>query len=128
MPDFKKLFMQSASNLVVEDTYISNDLYRVQTNVNMKPAASSPFMASGTALTKIYGLDDVVAKIQQDAQTNPALQSAMQVLPMLQMFGQQKDENGKKVFVYDFKLENDGKMLLNGNDMSAMMGGGMPPQ
>lgn len=128
MPDFKKLFMESNAKLLLQDTYISNDLYRITTDVNMMPAPTSPYMAKGTALTKIYGLPELAAKIQQDAQSNPQLAAAAQPLAMLQMFGQQKEENGAKVFVYDLQLQDGGQVLLNGTDMMQMMGGGTPPQ
>jgi hypothetical protein len=128
MPDFKKLFLESNAKLLLQDTYISNDLYRITTDVNMMPAPNSPYMAKGTALTKIYGLPELAAKIQQDAQSNPQLAAAAQPLAMMQMFGQQKEEDGKKVFVYDLQLQEGGQVLLNGTDLMQMMGGGMPPQ
>lgn len=129
-PNFEDIFMNSNAKLILEETYIGNDLYRFQSDVNLSTAPNSPFMLKGKALTKIFGLQELVAKLQQDVQASqdPAFQaqaqSAMQFLPMLQMFGQQQDENGKKVYVYDFDLTDNGQILLNGNDMSAMMGGG----
>ena len=128
LPDFKQMILQSDSKVILENTYVGNDLYRIQTDVNVSMAPNSAYMVKGNAVTKITGLEDLLAKIQQDVSSSqdPAFQAqgqqALGMLAMVQMMGQAKEENGKKVHVYDFQLQENGQMLLNGTDLAQIMG------
>jgi hypothetical protein len=50
-----------------------------------------------------------------------------QGLTMMQAMGQRIEDGGVVTHIYDLELTPDGRTLLNGNDMSAMMGGMMAP-
>lgn len=88
--------------------------------------------AVGGAEVVLRGLDAAAEamKPKPGAQPNPEAQEALGMIAMLQAMGQQgKDEAGKDVRSYAFELTEDGRVLLNGADMSAMMGlGGQPAE
>ncbi|WP_431861620.1 hypothetical protein [Azospirillum sp.] len=81
--------------------------------------------AVGGAEVILRGLDSAAEalKPKPGAQPDPGTQETLGMIAMLQAMGQQgKDEAGKDIRTYKFELTEGGQMLLNGADMSAMMG------
>ncbi len=82
------------------------------------------FNAAGGAEIVLRGLDAAAAALKKDAKAD---QQAVGVISMLQMLGQQgKNAEGKEVRIYKLELTEAGQIMLNGADMSAMMGLGGP--
>ena len=76
---------------------------------------------------ELEGLDKVIEKINEEIKKpgNPEaqnLQSALGTLTILQMVGQKKPDN-PDVRTYKLVVDEQGKTLLNGTDMSTLLGG-----
>jgi hypothetical protein len=76
-----------------------------------------------TAKVSMKGMDAVITQLQQAA-TDPTAQQAMAGLFAMKGIGK---ANGDET-VWDITMGADGKLLVNGTDISAMMGAMSPPQ
>lgn len=96
-------------------------------------------VASGAALGAVGGVQVVLRgldaaanalKPKPGAKPDAGDQETLGIVAMLQAMGQQsKDEAGKDVRTYKIDLTETGQVMLNGADMSAMMGmGGQPAE
>lgn len=81
-------------------------------------------LPTGTATIKMKGLDDVIAKVQAAAATDPTAQQAMGGLVAFKGFGK-AEADGTTTWAID--LTQPGKLLVNGIDLSAMAGMAPPP-
>ena len=82
--------------------------------------------AVGGATVLLRGLDAAVKALQPKAgqKADEETQEALSMIAMLQAMGQvSQDEAGGDVRTYKIEVTETGQMLLNGADMSAMMGG-----
>ena len=98
----------------------------VKANLN----AVSGFTAEQEA--EFTGLDNVIAKIHEEMAkpNNPEAQSLQGILgplTIMQMVGQQKPD-APDVRTYKLSVDETGKTLLNGSDLSTIMGMGGAPQ
>ena len=95
----------------------------------MRMAANSAFGAVGSSTVLLRGLD-AAAKAMQPKPGRKAdedTQNVLGVIAMLQAFGQaSKDDAGNDVRSYKIDVTETGQLLLNGADMSALMGMGQP--
>lgn len=80
-------------------------------------------MPTGSATIRMKGLDDVMAKVQAAAATDPMAQQAMAGLVAFKGFGK-ADGDG---LVWAIDMNQPGKVLVNGIDVSAMAGMAPPP-
>lgn len=88
-------------------------------------AADAVFGGVGTLNASVQGIDTAVKALQPKPgqPQDPDAQGALSALTMLQAMGQQaKDAQGKEVRRYELVLSPAGQILLNGADMSAMLG------
>ena len=95
----------------------------------MRMAASSAFGAVGSSTVLLRGLDAATKAMQPKPgkKADENTQNALGVIAMLQAFGQaSKDDAGNDVRSYKIDVTETGQFLLNGADMSAMMGMGQP--
>ena len=97
----------------------------------VRMAANTAYGAVGGATILLRGLDAAAKALQpkpgQKADKNAAkeAQDTLGAIAMLQAFGQAgKDASGNEVRSYRIDLTETGQILLNGADMSALMGGG----
>ncbi len=83
-------------------------------------------MKQGSMTLGFAGLDEMISKLQSQVSAenaSPKLGQMIQSLTMLQMSGQNKPgPDGKSIRTYTFDLTPEGKFLMNGADMSAMLG------
>lgn len=79
---------------------------------------------TGTATIKMKGLDDVIAKVQAAAASDPTAQQAMGGLVAFKGFGK-AEADGSTSWAID--MSQPGKLLVNGIDVSAMAGLAPPP-
>lgn len=95
-------------------------------------ASAAAFGAVGGAQIVLRGLDAAAnaLKPKPGAKPDPESQETLGIIAMLQALGQQStDEAGKDVRTYKIDLTETGQVLLNGADMSAVMGmGGQPAE
>jgi hypothetical protein len=84
--------------------------------------AKAPFSSTGEARAVIRGFEDAIKTLSAEKPT-AEVQQALAMASMVQMLGQiGKDEAGRDVRIYDLRFSPDGKVTLNGADMSALMG------
>ena len=95
-------------------------------NLTYDGAFNVSFMGppTGTATIKMKGLDDVIAKVQAAAASDPTAQQAMGGLVAFKGFGK-AESDGTTVWAID--MTQPGKLLVNGIDLSAMAGMAPPP-
>lgn len=86
----------------------------------------SPMMTVGQVKLEVEGLEDAMRRLEGMAD-DPDAQDMAQGLAMMQTMGDRVENGGTVTHVYDLELTPDGRTLLNGNDVSAMMGGMMAP-
>jgi hypothetical protein len=82
-------------------------------------------LPTGTATIRMKGLDDVLAKVQAAATTDPNAQQAMGGLVAFKGFGKAEADGG---MVWAVDMTQPGKVLVNGIDVSALAGMAPPPQ
>ena len=74
---------------------------------------------SGAATVEIAGFDAVIAALRKV----PDLRLVVPVLTLMQALGQSAtDEHGASVHRYEFSVEPDGRLLLNGTDFAPFLG------
>lgn len=120
------LLSEAGTSLVIDNNYLGNDAYRVDIDGKVVTDLKAVNSATADIIGKIKNLDTLMASLGEYIQTNPDDKQMMQALMGLQMakgFGeQQTDENGDPIHVFKFIMNPQGQMLLNGNDMSVLMG------
>ena len=93
-------------------------------------ASAAAFGAVGGANVVLRGLDAATNALKPKPGTKPdsETQQTLGMVEMLKAMGQQgKDAAGNDVRTYKIDLTESGQILLNGADMSAMMGMGAAP-
>lgn len=124
-----QILSQSGTQIRISDTGLSGEVFDATLEGVAKADNNAIYKTTVDSTMRIRGLDDL-AQLAQDLaakETDPAkkqaLQKQLQTIAMLQMFGQQTtDEEGRPIRVYDFDVTPQGKMLLNGADLSALKG------
>jgi len=89
--------------------------------------AGTPMGFVGEATAVLRGIDDVIASVRPKpgAKADKEARDLMGVLSMIKMFGQAgKDDKGRETRTYKFEATPEGRILLNGSDMSAIAGMG----
>lgn len=114
------------STLHFERFELETDIARASMTGALTASAESPMMTVGQVRLEIQGLEDAMLRLEAMPNDMDA-QDAAQGLAMMQAMGQRIEDGGVVTHIYDLELTPDGRTLLNGNDMSAMMGGMMEP-
>ncbi len=116
-----QMFATAPIRVEIVDSRLIAEQARVDLTMDMRRDMTSPLQAVGTFEGTITGLPNVVASMGEAAtQEGPA-----QAIAMLQMFSERTEENGQTVDRYAVQITPDGKLMLNGKDMTAMV---MPQQ
>ncbi len=121
------ILTQAGTNISISNTEFASPDYRAFLNgvVTANVAAVKSFTADING--EVKGLDQLVQKLTPLANdpNNPAagqIKQSLSGLAMLQMMGQQKQDD-PTTRTYSLKVDEQGKVTLNGADMSALMGG-----
>lgn len=117
------MVMSSELGAYVSDTFIAAPQSRVDLDLSAQVSEASPFSAIGELNLQIVGLDTAVqmAGLDQDPDIAP-------MLAMLTAFSNRSEENDQVIDRFALEVTSEGKLMLNGKDMTAMlMGGGAPP-
>lgn len=116
--------------LKISDVIIKNSGYEVGVKGTVNANASSPFGVTANIVCGIAGIDNLVAELTNRMHSGEleqtemqAIQRELQFLAPIQMFGSQEtDAQGRNMRVYKFSVNEQGQILLNGTDLSMMMG------
>lgn len=122
------LLAQAGTRLAVDGTRIINEIYqaRMQGQISANPQAA--FKAVADMQTRLTGLDQLIADISTNINSVPPEQAhiytqALMVLQTLKGFGKAEAEpDGQISYVYNLNLNENGAVMLNGQNLSQMFG------
>lgn len=127
------LLSQAGTSLVIDKNHFGNDTYHVSLDGKVITDIKAANSATADITATLRGLDQVVEILGKQMQETPESENASFVqqllmgLTMAKGFAKvENNENGEPVHTYKFIMNPQGQMLLNDQDMSALMGG-MPP-
>jgi len=117
------LLMSSQLELRVIDTFIAADSARADLNLRAAVDSTAAIGGVGELNLRIAGMQTLIdiSGAQQD-------ESAAPVLAMITAFSDRTEENGTTIDTFDLKFSGDGKLFLNGKDVTAMFMPGAAPQ
>ncbi len=107
----------------LKDGAITAPAYQIAYDGNMTINLSG--LPTGKANIRMTGLEDVLAKVQAAAATDPTAQQAMGGLVAFKGFGKAQADGS---LLWAIEVTPDAKVLVNGLDVSAMTGMAPPPQ
>jgi|GEM_PF-3421584 len=119
--------MKPGSGLVIDSLVLDAPAYGLTANANFQAPASPEARPTGNLNLTARGLNEMLTamtgpnapKMGDKPLIGPQITN---ILAMVQMTGKQSnDEQGRPVLTYEIKFGADGKVLLNGADLSAAM-------
>ncbi len=116
-----QMLQGAGSSISVRNTFIRSPELSSKLFGDFKAVPSAPRVGAGELTLVIQGLDELLAKLEAD--TSRQSRRALSGLSFLQVLGQQDTEDGKPIRKYVFKVDEVGKMTLNGTEIGALMGG-----
>lgn len=122
-----QIFSQAGTSLKINDSFARNDLYDSLIKGDIRASDTSVTGATGQVRAEIGGMDNLIAalKTQKDSASEAKkaeLDRIIQQMTLVSALGAQgKSADGKPVRTYDFVMAEDGKMTLNGTDISTLM-------
>lgn len=118
------MLAKAKTSIAINDTFLNaQDLSTVLTGA-MTATDGAPYIFAGTTTLVLNGMDELIAKLQETARNsnNPQAAGYAQMLLFMQMSGQPgKAADGKSTRTYALELTQDGRVLLNGADMKALI-------
>jgi hypothetical protein len=114
------LLLESDALLEINDLLVEAPIGYVAAEGTVDPEPSAAFQAVADVSLDIAGLPEMISFAQRmggDAAQMAGLASAIAA-----MGRDGTDDEGTAIKEFDFQLTADGQMLLNGNDLSAMLG------
>lgn len=119
-----QLMVDQGTSLSIKNTFVKSPALLTTQDALFKAHATSPMLAVGSTSITINGLDEYINGLQAASTkpgADPKIAGIAQTLAIAQMSGQlSKGVDGKTARTYKFDLTPDGKMLLNGADVSGM--------
>lgn len=118
------ILARAGTSLTIADTFTSAPDLSSKLDGNLKAVSGAPYIFAGTMTLTMTGMDELITKLQQAANTgnNPKAAGYAQMLIIMQLSGQlSKTPEGKSQRTYALELTQDGKVTLNGADMKAMI-------
>jgi len=128
MMTLPQILSDAGTNITLKDTYIKSREFDADLNGVLAADSQSRIGAIGSMTAIITGLDKAVAKLQEEMKTasesrKQKIQKLLTQMTVISALGQAgEDDDGNQTKTFKFVMEEDGKLLLNGTDMSAMFG------
>lgn len=124
-----KLLAEAGTTLTVKDSHIRHPDYDVTIDATAIADIKALLSATGAGTVKVRGLDKLIAETKnraslpnQSAQMKNTGQKLLKNLTLMQIVGtKEKGAAGEDLHVYRFTLGQDGKMMLNGSDLSVLL-------
>lgn len=114
------LLLNSDAMLEINTLFVEAPIGYVAAEGTIDPDSSAAFSAVADISLTIAGLPDMINFAQQMG--GDAAQASGVVSVIAAMGRDGTDDDGTAIKEFDFQLTASGEMLLNGNDLSAMMG------
>lgn len=123
-----KILTEAGTTLALNPSYAGNNDYRVDAAGSFKPDMNAMLGGVGQAKIQVFGFEKILEAMTAEMKkpnTPPEkathIQDTLRTLTALQLAGQQgTDAQGRKVRTYDITLDQQGKSMLNGADMSVL--------
>ncbi len=124
-----QLLTQAQTNLKLEDGFIGNEQYDVKMNATFTADLNAQMGVTGQSSTAIYGLDNLISSLQAaasnediDVGQRAKIAESLKTLGVIKMVGQMgQDDQGRDVRNYEFELNPQGQMMLNGTDLQTIL-------
>jgi len=116
-----QMLQGAGSSMSVRNTYIRSPELSSKLFGDFKAVKGTPRVGTGELTLVIQGLDELLTKLEGD--NSRQSRRALSGLSFLQVLGQQDTEDGKPIRKYVLKVDELGKMTLNGTEVGALMGG-----
>lgn len=129
MMNLPQMLTAAGAQIKINDLSTTGNGYNAHISGSVFANAQAMMQATANIKAKFEGLGSILSKLNSIDPSDPQAAQAKQAvgtLTMLQMMGQQ--DGDKDIRTYDFKLTEQGQMMLNGSDLSAMMGMTGAPQ
>lgn len=111
------MLMSSGLELRISDTYVAAPEARADLNLRAGVDPQAVMGGTGELLLRIVGMQKLIdATGGQQDEGSPVASG----LSMLTAFSNRIEEDGKMVDVFDLKFTQDGKLMLNNKDVTAM--------
>jgi hypothetical protein len=114
---FSALFLSSGLGAYIKDTFIAAPDTRMDLDVQTQIDQEAAMGGAGELKLRITGLDKVLEAAQG---MSPEQQSLMPVLGMLLTLSNRTEEAGKIIDTYNLKLTKEGRLWLNGKDVTEL--------
>lgn len=123
------LMTKAGTTLDIAKLTGGNAEYQVDANGSLQADLAALMGGTGKGHMKVSGLEKIIAATEKElkrpgltAEEKAGIETTLARLAALQVAGQQgKDEKGVPARLYDFELTKEGKILVNGTDMSLLM-------
>jgi|GEM_PF-1020130 len=127
LPD---LFTKAGTTLEIKNSFAENDIYRALLNARLQADLTAMKGGVGTGRIEISGLEKLLTvtaeqmkKTDLSEEEKNDLKKTAATLTVMQMIGKMsKDNKNKPIRLYDLELTKEGSILLNGADMSTLLG------
>ena len=126
------ILSQAETTLLIEDNYYGNEMYHVDLDGAVKTDLTAAHSATADIKAQVRGMDAVIAYLSDQAgQADAPVQQLQQTIATLTMLkglaAAGVNDAGDPTHNFDVALNKEGKIFLNGQDMTMMMGllGGM---
>lgn len=117
-----QMLSSAGTRFSIKNTYIKTPTIDSKLDGNFTANEAARYIAIGDMTLVLTGLDEMIMKLQTSSDSRMA-QKAMGGLGMLQLMGQQDTgPGGKSTRTYKLQITGEGKVTLNGNDLSGMAG------
>jgi hypothetical protein len=118
--EFLGILMGSEVEVLLQDFFVEADIGYVAAEGTIQPDAQAALQATADLDLQIAGLPEMIAFAQQMG--GEAADGAAFVSVLAAMGRDATDDDGRDIKEFDLELTQAGQVLLNGNDMSAMVG------
>ena len=121
------IMAQAGTFMTFKDNHVGNNLYKVDLNGTVRSDISAVNSFTANARATFVGLDKVLAKAQvqganpnnKDAKSFRELSRTLEILKSVAKT--ETNENQQFVHVFEFTVNPQGQMLLNGQDFMTLM-------
>ena len=115
--------VQQASSFQIRELAYDSSVLNATATGEIVASAASPVMAVGSVRLEIAGLERLMRRLEAAAEAGDeeALEAA-QSLALMQAMSVRSEDAGGARHLYDLALADDGRILLNGNDVGVLMG------
>lgn len=124
-----QMLTQAGTTLKINKSFLGNNTYNVDLDGQLLANMATMMGAVGKAKLDVTGIEDLIALTKAQMKRNDLppeaakkLQGTLVTLTVLQLSGQQgKDAAGKPMRSYNLELTPEGKVMVNGADLTTLM-------